>query len=78
MSDGNGHHQFPTEVSFEPVGVRFQAPPPYEREQRDIRSAVIAAGLFGLTVISTLAVGTELASAYQAGVAPFSSDSIFP
>ncbi len=78
MDGGNGHHQFPAEITLEPVGVRFQAPPPYAYERRDVRSAVIAAILFVLTVLSTLAVGTEFASAYEAGVAPFSNGSIFP
>ena len=78
MSGGNGHRQFPTEVTVEPIGVRIQIPPPYGPPQRDYRSAAIAAVLFVLTVFSTLAVGTEFAAAYQANSAPFTNGSIFP
>src|SRR5579884_2820597 len=77
MNGGNGHRPFPTEVTFEPIGIPVPVRPPSSRA-RDIRSAVIALVLFVLTVLSTLAVGTEFASAYQAGIAPFSNGSIFP
>ncbi len=78
MSDGNGHREFPAVLSVEPVGVRIQVPPPYDEPRRNRRSAAIAAVLFVLTVFSTLAVGTEFASAYAANVAPYTDGDIFP
>jgi len=78
MNGGNGHPQFPTEISIEPAGVRFAVPEHYRQPRRDVRSAAIAAGLFVLTVFSTLAVGAEFAAAYQDNVPPFTSGAIFP
>jgi membrane-associated protease RseP (regulator of RpoE activity) len=78
MNGGNGHRQSPTEIPIEPVGIRIPFPATYGRPQRDVRSAVISAILFVITVFSTLAVGTEFAAAYQNNVAPFSNGSIFP
>lgn len=74
MSDGNGHRQIPTETYPEPL--RFAIPEYAEyvpSRRRDRRSMAIAAGLFVVTVFSTLAVGTQFASAYAANVAPFSN-----
>ncbi len=78
MSDGNGYRQSPVEITVPPVGARIQVPPFYRSSRRDTRGAVIAAILFVLTIFSTLAVGTEFASAYQAGVAPFTNGRVFP
>lgn len=78
MCDGNSYRQSPAEITVPPVGVRIQVSPFHRSSRRDTRGAVIAAILFLLTVFSTLAVGTEFASAYRAGVAPFTNGSIFP
>jgi membrane-associated protease RseP (regulator of RpoE activity) len=74
MSNGNGHGQAP--VAFE---TRFgpSAFPPHEHEQpagelrQERRPFLLALVLFLLTVLSTLAVGTEFAQAYAANRAPF-------
>jgi len=67
---GNGHRQVPVEV----VERRLPEPPPAaeiapQPPPPSFRTALV---LFLLTVVSTLAVGTEFALAYQAGRAPFS------
>ncbi len=80
MSSGNGHGRIPLEV--------FQGPPPpspvephgvYElREARRRRSQVIALVLFGFTVVSTLAAGTQFATAYANNHAPTFEDLLEP
>ena len=78
MSSGNGHSRIPVEVFHGPP-----APPPspfephgvYElHEARRRRSQVIALVLFGLTLLSTLAAGTEFAAAYAKNQAPTFED----
>jgi membrane-associated protease RseP (regulator of RpoE activity) len=78
MDDGNGNRPYPAEITVQPIGLRIRVPPPYRAPRVDVRSAVIAAILFVVTVFSTLAVGTEFAAAYAAGVPPFTNGSIFP
>ncbi len=79
MDDGKSYRQTPAEITVEPVGVQVQVPPFYRRSSRsDRRSAIIAGILFVVTVFSTLAVGTEFAAAYSAGVPPFTNGNIFP
>jgi membrane-associated protease RseP (regulator of RpoE activity) len=78
MEDGNGHRPYPAEITIEPIGVRIQVPPPYRAPRFDVRSAAIATILFVIAAFSTLAVGTEYAAAYAAGVPPFTNGSIFP
>src|SRR5271156_711869 len=72
MSTGNGHGRFPLEV----LDARFQdvidlppAPPPPRR--RPFWPALV---LFLLTVVSTLAVGSEFAVSFAHNVEPFSGD----
>ena len=80
MDGGNGHHQSPAEIPVESIG--FRIPVTYLRGQgqpkRDVRSAAISLILFVVTVFSTLAVGTEFASAYRNDLPPFSNGNIFP
>jgi membrane-associated protease RseP (regulator of RpoE activity) len=69
-STGNGHSHVPAEV------VEFQYPPIAEVVLRKPRRRPIWAPLilFLLTVISTLAVGTEFSISYSQNREPFSSD----
>ena len=76
MSNGNGRGRIPTQV-FESV----PGPPPVEpegvaptRQARQRRSLVIAAALFALTVVSTLAAGTQFAGAYENNQPPSFED----
>jgi membrane-associated protease RseP (regulator of RpoE activity) len=70
MSGGNGYGKVPTEV----VEIRLPGPPeleiPLAPQRPPWRMALV---LFLLTVISTLAVGTEFALAYASNRAPFSA-----
>jgi membrane-associated protease RseP (regulator of RpoE activity) len=70
MSDGNGHGHgsLPTEV----IEIRFPPPPdfpPYRPRPRPLWPALV---LFLLTVVSTLAVGSEFAMSYAQNREPFS------
>jgi len=68
---GNGHDRIPVEIldaRFPPVGDWRPIPPP---RRRPLWPALI---LFVLTVISTLAVGSEFARSYAQDEEPFSGD----
>lgn len=72
MSSGNGHIRLPLEV----VDAQFQEvidlpPAPRLRRRRPLWPALI---LFLLTLVSTLAVGSEFALSYAHNVEPFSGD----
>jgi membrane-associated protease RseP (regulator of RpoE activity) len=72
MSTGNGHGQLPLAV----LDARFQdvidlPPAPRFPRRRSVWPALI---LFLLTVVSTLAVGSEFAQSYAHNVEPFSGD----
>ena len=69
ISDGNGHGRLPLEV----LEMRFPPPPEAERYRPRPPAFWPALVLFLLTVISTLAVGTEFALSYQQNREPFSS-----
>jgi Zn-dependent protease len=78
MNDGNGDPPIPGEV-FDSQFPRFpldvEPPPPFRRRRRRLWPALL---LFFLTVISTLAVGSEFARSYARDIAPFSgSDDLF-
>ena len=72
MSTGNGHNRFPLEV----LDARFQdvidLPPEPPLPRR--RLFWLALILFLLTLLSTLAVGSEFALSYAHNVEPFSGD----
>jgi membrane-associated protease RseP (regulator of RpoE activity) len=77
MTSGNGDGKFPVEV----FSVRTLPPdvPPYYPplpEPRRTRSLIIAAALFGLTVLSTLVAGTQFALDYARN-RPSSLDTFF-
>src|SRR5450755_494177 len=72
MSTGNGHNRLPLEI----VDAQFQdvidlPPAPRPQRRRPIWPALI---LFLMTLVSTLAVGSEFALSYAHNVAPFSGD----
>ncbi|HXX20948.1 MAG TPA: site-2 protease family protein [Candidatus Acidoferrum sp.] len=70
MSTGNGHNRLPAEVlevRFPPLGEM----PPIEPRRRPLWPALV---LFLLTVVSTLAVGSEFAQSYAENREPFSGD----
>src|SRR5713226_7982023 len=72
MSSGNGQGRVPIEVftgspgplPFAPEGV------PRTRQARRLRSRVIALALFALTLLTTLAAGSQFAAAYSSSQAP--------
>jgi Zn-dependent protease len=73
MSDGNGHPPISDDI-FEsqfPQSPLVVEPPPFRRRPRRLWPALL---LFFLTVISTLAVGSEFARSYARDMAPFSGD----
>jgi Zn-dependent protease len=72
MSDGNGHPPisddiFESQFPQSPLGIE---PPPRRRRRRRLWPALL---LFFLTVISTLALGSEFARSYAQNIAPFSN-----
>jgi membrane-associated protease RseP (regulator of RpoE activity) len=70
MSDGNGHGH--GKLSPEVIEMRFPPPaefPPYRPRPRPLWPALV---LFLLTVVSTLAVGSEFAMSYAENREPFS------
>lgn len=70
MSSGNGHGRIPIEildVPFAPVGVL----PSPRAPRKPLWPALL---LFGLTLISTLAIGSEFALSYARNQEPFSGD----
>jgi Zn-dependent protease len=70
MSDGNGHGH--GRLSPEVIEIRFPPPPdfpPYSPRPRPLWPALV---LFLLTVVSTLAVGSEFAMSYAQNREPFS------
>ncbi len=76
MTGENGHGNLPVEVfRAEPAFPPLPLQPPLWRpaRRRDI-SLSVAIGLFGLTLLSTLAAGTQFAAAYAAGRAPLFDD----
>lgn len=70
MSDGNGSGRVPLEVLETRYPEFLDAPPPPPR-RRPLWPALV---LFLLTVISTLAVGSEFALSYAHNQEPFSGD----
>lgn len=80
MSDGNGHGHVPAEI----VEARIPIPPPEPHdyapqtpEYPEARRPLLAGTLFFLTLLSTLAVGTEFALAYANNRAPFAEGLLF-
>ena len=74
MNDGNGDARIPVE-DLETQFPTFIVPPRPVRRPRRLWPALL---LFFLTVISTLAVGSEFARSYAQDIAPFSrSDDLF-
>jgi Zn-dependent protease len=69
MSDGNGHPPISDDI-FESQFPKFVAPTPRRRRRRRLWPALL---LFFLTVISTLALGSEFARSYAQNIAPFSN-----
>lgn len=73
MGDSIDPEQF-CAAAVTPVVERAELPPQayweYQESRRQRRSLAIAAGLFLLTVISTLAVGAQFAASYAAGRVP--------
>jgi membrane-associated protease RseP (regulator of RpoE activity) len=70
MSNGNGHTPVPVEVLDPRYQQVIDIPPPLPRK----RPLWPALSLFLLTVISTLAVGSEFARSYAQDQQPFSED----
>jgi membrane-associated protease RseP (regulator of RpoE activity) len=74
MSHDNGQHPIPAEL-LDARHILRVVPEPGERARRRVRrSGLVALGLFVLTVLSTLAVGTQFALTYAAGEPPFGRD----
>jgi Zn-dependent protease len=74
MNDGNGDARIPVQV-FDPQFPQFIEPPPQFRRRRRLWPALL---LFFLTVISTLAVGSEFTRSYAQNIPPFTrSDDLF-
>jgi len=69
MTSGNGHSRLPVEVLEMHFPPLVELPPPGRR--RPVWPALV---LFLLTVISTLAVGSEFATSYAQNREPFSGD----
>lgn len=71
MSNGNGHTHAPADVMDARYPQIIDIPPPSPPRRRPLWPALI---LFLLTVISTLAVGSEFARSYAQGVQPFTGE----
>src|SRR5215469_8865182 len=69
MSHGNGHSRLPIDVIDLQFPQVVNIPPPLPPK----RSLWPAAGMFLLTVLTTLAVGSQLAASYANNQAPFSN-----
>jgi Zn-dependent protease len=70
MSTGNGHGRIPTDVldvAFQPVAEPYRPPP----RRRPFWPVAI---LFLLTILTTLAVGSEFARSFARGGQPFAGD----
>jgi membrane-associated protease RseP (regulator of RpoE activity) len=74
MSGENGHGQAPVEFLERHFPPPLEARPDFAPPARPRRPWRLALVLFVLTILSTLAVGVEFATAYAASEAPFSSD----
>jgi len=71
MNDGNGDPDEVLDSQFPPFPLVNGPPPPFRRRRRRLWPALL---LFFLTVISTLAVGSEFARSYARNISPFSGD----
>src|SRR5215472_5554952 len=69
MSQGNGHGRIPVDVIDLQFSQVVEIPPP-PAPKRPIWPAVV---MFLLTVITTMAVGAQLAASYALNEAPFSN-----
>src|SRR5271155_2552877 len=69
---GNGHSRFPVEILDLGYPQIIELPPPPTVRRR--RRPWLAVVLFFLTLVSTLAVGSEFAQSYANNVEPFSGD----
>jgi hypothetical protein len=70
MNEGNGDARIPVEVFDSQFPSYMVPPPPFRRRPRRLWLALL---LFFLTVISTLAVGSEFARSYAQDIAPFAT-----
>ncbi len=74
MNGENGHNRAPTQVLDAGHIIPVLAPSGALAHRRARRSAAVASALFVLTLLSTLAVGTQFALTYDAGQPPFGFD----
>jgi membrane-associated protease RseP (regulator of RpoE activity) len=74
MNGDNGQHRVPAEL-LDARSILTVVPVPGElARRRTRRSALVASALFVLTLLSTLAVGTQFALTYAAGQPPFGAE----
>jgi len=74
MNGNHGREPGPTELLDAREFSTVVRPPAEARRRRAARSPLVALVLFVLTVLSTLAVGTQFALSYMAGEPPFGAD----